>query len=76
MPELDDFLSTPAIWTPGMSEEDWSNSLDQAFDRAVVTRAFLDGELSPAQFEDALRQFGIPDPRQLDEAWAEGKTFL
>lgn len=72
----DEFLSTPAIWLPGMDADDWSQALDQTFDRALVTRDFLDGELSPDQFEDALNHFGIPDPRQLADAWEEGKTFF
>jgi len=71
-----EFLSTPAIWLPGMDDGDWAAALDQSFDRALATRDFLDGLLSPDQFEDALNQFGIPDPRSVEEAWSEGKTFL
>jgi len=71
-----EFLSTPAIWLPGMDDDDWAAALDQSFDRALATRDFLDGLLSPDQFEDALNQFGIPDPRSVEEAWSEGKTFL
>jgi len=72
----DEFLSTPAIWLPGMDDDDWAAALDQSFDRALATRDFLDGLLSPDQFEDALNHFGIPDPRSVEEAWSEGKTFL
>jgi len=71
-----EFLSTPAIWLPGMDDDDWAVALDQSFDRALATRDFLDGLLSPDQFEDALNQFGISDPRTVEEAWSEGKTFL
>jgi len=71
-----EFLSTPAIWVPGMDDDDWAVALDQSFDRALATRDFLDGLLSPDQFEDALNQFGISDPRTVEEAWSEGKTFL
>jgi len=59
-----------------MDDDDWAVALDQSFDRALVTRDFLDGLLSPDQFEDALNQFGISDPRTVEEAWSEGKTFL
>jgi len=71
-----EFLSTPAIWLPGMDDDDWAAALDQSFDRALVTRDFLDGLLSPDQFEDALNHFGIDNPRTVEEAWSEGKTFL
>ena len=59
-----------------MDDDDWAVALDQSFDRALATRDFLDGLLSPDQFEDALNQFGISDPRTVEEAWSEGKTFL
>jgi hypothetical protein len=72
---VDEFLSTPAIWLPGMDADAWSQELDLTFDRALATHAFLDGQLSPDQFEDALNHFGILDPRELADAWEEGKTF-
>lgn len=72
----DEFLSTPAIWLPGMDGAEWNAELDRTFDRAIVTHDFLDGKLTPGQFEDALHHFGIPNPWHVNAAWEEGKTFL
>lgn len=59
-----------------MDSDEWNAELDLTFDRAIVTRDFLEGKLTPGQFEDALHHFGIPDPWAVSEAWEEGKTFL
>lgn len=59
-----------------MDQHEWKQELDRSFDRALVTRDFLDGNITPSQFEDALNHFGIPDPWAVNEAWEEGKTFL
>lgn len=74
--DVAELLATPAIWVPGMTGDEWNAELDRSFDRALATRDFLDGQLTPDQFEDALYHFGIPDPFQLAEVWEEGKTFL
>lgn len=72
---LDRFLATPAIWTPGMSDEEWSDQTRNMFVRSIAAHEFVSGNLSPSDFEEVLFQTGY-DPHVLAEQWEEGESLL
>ena len=72
--DVEQFLSTPAIWTPGQSDEQWQGEIDRMIERTFLTRAFVDGEISPADFEEGLFENGV-DPYWAAEIWEEGISF-
>lgn len=73
--ELDRYLATPAIWTPGMSEEDWQEESRRMFNRSIAAHAFVSGQLGADEFEDALFYNGY-DPDTCFELWEEGQTLI
>lgn len=68
-------LATPALFLPGMNLEEWVHECDRMVDRAFATRDFLDGKLTPDEFEQALDQFGV-DPRQAAQDWDGGIFYI
>jgi hypothetical protein len=72
---LDKFLSTPAIYVPNMSDEEWQTELDQMLNRSILTHRFVDGLIAPGDYMDALDQFGV-NPLQIADDWEEGRSCL
>lgn len=68
-------LATPALFLPGMNQEEWEYELGRMLDRSLATRDFLDGKITPDEFEQALDQFGV-DPHQAAADWNEGIYYL
>lgn len=72
-PDTSNFLRTPALWLPGMSDSDWKHQIDAMFLRSQATRDFLAGDLDAATFEDVLEATGYR-PDILADQWGEGRT--
>ncbi len=68
-------LATPALFLPGMNQQEWDFEVGRMLDRAQATHDFLQGKLSPDEYEQALDQFGV-DPRQAAADWDDGKNYL
>lgn len=73
LPSTTNFLRTPALWVPGMSESDWQEQVRGMTLRAMATRDFLAGKLDAATFEDVLEATGYR-PDILADHWGEGRT--
>lgn len=73
-PNLERFLWLPAELGPGMTDEDWQAEIDTMFKASKLTRKFVDGNLSPEDFEDALNDLGY-DPHQLGDMWEAGVSL-
>jgi len=68
-------LATPALFVPSMNTEEWEQELTFMFDRSMATHDFLDGKITPDEFEQALDQFGV-DPWQAAQDWENGRSYL
>ena len=66
--ENNQLLSTPVIWYPGQSEEEFEEEVDLMLFRAQLTSDFLHGEIHPDAFLDFLDQQGF-DVFELAEDW-------
>ena len=51
---LDEFFSTPAILLPNMGDEEWQEAIDKMIALKLAARDFVDGKLSPSEFEEVL----------------------
>lgn len=71
MIDANDFLHVPAYWNSRMSSEEWSLALKDMVRRTFLTKAFIDGEITPDQFGDVLNETGI-DVIQITELWEDG----
>lgn len=65
-------LATPVIWTP--EQDDFEAQVEAMMIRSMATRDFLDGQLTPDQFENALAETGW-NPYECADTWNEGYTF-
>ena len=74
-PNLDLYLALPAVQHEGMSEADWDAEMARMFHHSCLTRQFVDGKISPDDYQDALADLG-QNPYELAEAWEEGITLL
>lgn len=61
-------ISTPAIWYPGQSDEDFESEIALMLERANLTRDFLAGKVEADVFLDFLDQQGY-DPFELAESY-------
>lgn len=73
-PDLELFFAVPAVHDEGMTEEDWNAEIKRMFQHSIMTRQFLDGKISPQDYEDALADLGH-DPTLLEEHWVEGYSL-
>lgn len=73
-PDLELFFAVPAVHDEGMTEEDWNAEIKRMFQHSVVTRQFIDGKISPQDYEDALADLGH-DPTLLEDRWAESYSL-
>lgn len=69
-------LQTPAIFTEDLSPEEWQHKVDQMLNRAEATQQYEMGRLNPVDYEQALRENGIADPRMLWELWENGHILI
>lgn len=74
-PNPDTLIATPAIWVPGMSDEEWGDEVERMCVRALAARDFLNGDLHPSDFAEILHETGY-DPNSCSEAWEEGRSLL
>jgi hypothetical protein len=72
---LDLYLAIPARTGEGMSEEDWTAECDRMFRHSRMVQRFVNGEVSPQDFEDSIADLGL-DPYQVEESWDEGNSLL
>ncbi len=69
------YIATPAIWTPGMNDQEWEHEIGQMFNRSQAASDFLAGKLTPEEFEMALDDFGV-DPYQAAEDWDSCRSYM
>ena len=62
-------LSTPAIWYPEQSEEDFQEEINLMLTRVNATDAFLKGEVDADFFLNFLHESGI-DVFEAAEEWS------
>lgn len=74
-PSLELYLAIPAFYSPEMSDEDWQSEINRMFQSSQLTRLFVDGRISPADYECGLAELGI-NPYQVEECWSEGESLL
>ncbi|KAM3091751.1 hypothetical protein ACKFKF_32670 [Phormidesmis sp. 146-12] len=68
---MDDLLlATPALWYPGQTESEWQEEVEAMMDRAIITAAFMRGEIEPDSFLDYLAE-EYADPIEVAQAWEE-----
>lgn len=72
---LDLYLAIPARSEEGMTEEDWQAECDRMFRHSRRVQQFVDGKISPQDFEDSIADLGL-DPYQVEESWDEGNSLL
>ena len=70
----DRFFLIPALILPSEGEEIIQLSLDQAWCRTIATRQFINGEISPDDFDEVLFETGC-EPYVVRELWEEGVSF-
>lgn len=68
---LDRFLVLPAVYSPEMTAEDWQAEIKRMFSASLLTRSFVDGQISPDDYDDGLADLDY-DPHYLGELWEEG----
>lgn len=73
-PDLDEFLATPAIWLPGMGEEEWNCEVEGMIQRTLLTRSFVEGEISPDDYLDGLHNQRI-DVVRATKDWENGTSY-
>ena len=66
--ENNQLLSTPVIWYPGQSEEEFEEEVKLMLFRAQLTSDFLHGKIYADTFLDFLDQTGF-DVFELAEDW-------
>lgn len=74
-PNLDLYLAIPAVHNESMSDEDWEAECERMFRQSKLARQFVDGQISPRDFEDGLANLGH-NPYLLEEIWDEGTSLL
>lgn len=73
-PNLERYLWLPAETAPDMSDEDWQAEIDRMFEASLLTRRFVDGQISPDDYADGLADTGY-DPNQLADMWEAGVSL-
>ncbi len=58
MPDLENILAIPLIWTPNQDSQEGEHEVGQLVDRALATRDFLSGRLDVDQFCDVINDQG------------------
>lgn len=74
-PNLDLYFAIPAVNREGMTDEDWNTECERMFRHSQLTRQFVEGKISPEDFQDGLADLGH-NPDILEEIWDEGTSLL
>lgn len=72
-PEL--FFAIPALYYPNQTQEEWDEEVQRMAKHSQLSRQFLAGTISPADYEIGIAELGI-NPYELEDLWAEGETLL
>lgn len=70
----DSFFVVPGLILPSQGEEIVQASLDAIWVRAVATNQFLNGEISPSDFEEVLWETGL-EPYVVADCWENGVSL-
>ena len=71
-PNLELYFAIPAIQT---ESGDWDGEIKRMFAQSQLVRQFVDGMISPADFEDGLADLGH-NPDELADVWESGTSLL
>lgn len=72
--DFQQFFALPAVITEDMTDEDWEEEMKRMFHASQATHKFVQGVLSPEDYQDALADLGH-NPYALEQIWSEGGTF-
>lgn len=70
-PTFDLLTSRPAIWIPGMDDEEWDNEIEQMLAVSLGKHLLLKGDLDFDQYEDLLNENGL-NPIDCIKDWSNG----
>lgn len=70
-PTFDLLTSRPAIWYPGMDEQQWEREIEQMLAVSLGKHLLLKGDLDFDQYEDLLNENGL-NPIDSIEDWSNG----
>lgn len=73
-PTWDLLTSRPALWYPGMDEQEWDFEIEQMLAVALGKHLLLKGDLNFNQYEDLLNENGL-NPIDTIEDWSEGRFY-
>jgi hypothetical protein len=75
-PDIDfqTYFALPATITQDMTDEDWEEEMRRMFQASQATHKFVQGQLSPEDYQDALADLGH-NPYELEQFWSEGGTL-
>lgn len=68
-------FATPALWFPGQEEEETAFEIHRMLRRSLVTAAWERGEMSVADWLDAMDELGV-DVMQAHSDWMQGIRYL
>ena len=68
-------FETPAIWTPGMDDEEREFELDRMLARSLATKDWLEGRLSTADWMDCMDHYGV-NILQAATDWNQGISYI
>ena len=68
-PTFDLLTTRPAIWMPGMNEEEWDNEIEQMLAVSLGKHLFATKQISFDQYEDILNENGL-NPINAIEDWS------
>lgn len=71
---LDSYFLVPANFSADMPDEVWQAEAEAMFKANQASRAFVDGQITPDEFSQALAECGY-DPHQLWDRWDNGLTL-
>lgn len=73
-PTWDLLTSRPALWYPGMDEQEWEFEIEQMLSVALGKHLLLKGDINFNQYEDLLNENGL-NPIDAIEDWSEGRFY-
>lgn len=74
-PNLGLYLGIPALLSDALSEEEWSKEITRMLNHSRLTQLFLEGHISPSDYEDWLADSGL-NPYEVEELWENGISLL
>ena len=73
-PSFDVLTSRPALWIPGMNDEEWDNEVEQMLAVSIGKHLLNQGKISFDQYEDILNENGL-NPIDTIEDWTSGLFY-